>query len=144
MKLVYDINDRPPLKKNLIFALQQLLAIMAATLLVPVLVDSTGTYMSQPAALFGAGVGTLFSRMKAGFTDTIEELKEGGENFLVWFVTNFIYLIIWAVIIIVGVVIIKKILKKKCMSGRKNKATTQEQEPSQTEEEENDRMDLKE
>ena len=37
MKLVYDINDRPPLKKNLIFALQQLLAIMAATLLVPVL-----------------------------------------------------------------------------------------------------------
>ena len=87
---------------------------------------------------------TLFSRMKAGFDETVQDLKEGGENFLVWFVTNFIYLIIWAVIIIVGVVIIKKILKKKCMSGRKNKATTQEQEPSQTEEEENDRMDLKE
>ncbi len=60
MKLVYDINDRPPLKQNLIFALQQLLAIMAATLLVPVLVDGTGTYMSQPAALCGAGFGTLF------------------------------------------------------------------------------------
>ncbi len=60
MKLVYDINDRPPLKKNLIFALQQLLAIMAATLLVPVLVDASGTYMSQPAALCGAGFGTLF------------------------------------------------------------------------------------
>ncbi|MBQ9943981.1 MAG: uracil-xanthine permease [Clostridia bacterium] len=62
MKLVYDINDRPPLKKNLIFALQQLLAIMAATLLVPALVNlNTGTnYMSQPAALLGAGFGTLF------------------------------------------------------------------------------------
>ncbi|MBR1585979.1 MAG: uracil-xanthine permease [Clostridia bacterium] len=60
MKLVYDINDKPPIKKNLIYAFQQLLAIMAATLLVPILVDGTGTYMSQPAALFGAGVGTLF------------------------------------------------------------------------------------
>ena len=60
MKLVYDVHQTPPLKKNLIYAFQQLLAIMAATLLVPVLVDSTGTYMSQPAALCGAGFGTLF------------------------------------------------------------------------------------
>ena len=42
MKLVYDINQKPPLKKNLVYAFQQLLAIMAATLLVPVLADSTG------------------------------------------------------------------------------------------------------
>ncbi|MBE5782095.1 MAG: uracil-xanthine permease [Clostridiales bacterium] len=60
MKLVYDIGDKPPIKQNLIYALQQLLAIMAATLLVPVLVDASGTYMSQPAALCGAGFGTLF------------------------------------------------------------------------------------
>ena len=62
MKLVYDIADKPPIKKNLIYALQQLLAIMAATLLVPVLVNvNSGTsYMSQSAALFGAGAGTLF------------------------------------------------------------------------------------
>ncbi|MDD6683755.1 MAG: solute carrier family 23 protein [Clostridiales bacterium] len=62
MKLVYDIADKPPIKKNLIFALQQLLAIMAATLLVPILVNvNTGTnLMSQPAALCGAGFGTLF------------------------------------------------------------------------------------
>ena len=60
MKLVYDINQNPPLKKNLIYAFQQLLAIMAATLLVPILVDGTGVYMSQPAALCGAGFGTLF------------------------------------------------------------------------------------
>lgn len=60
MKLVYGINDKPPIRKNLIYAFQQLLAIMAATLLVPILVDATGTYMSQPAALCGAGFGTLF------------------------------------------------------------------------------------
>ena len=58
--LVYQPSDKPPLKKNLVYALQQLLAIMAATLLVPVLVDGNGLYMSQPAALCGAGFGTLF------------------------------------------------------------------------------------
>ena len=62
MKLVYDINDKPPIRKNLVYAFQQVLAIMAATLLVPMLVNlnSGSSYMSQPAALFGAGVGTLF------------------------------------------------------------------------------------
>ena len=62
MKLVYDVNEGPPFRKNLIYAFQQVLAIMAATLLVPVLVNSgSGTaYMSQPAALCGAGFGTLF------------------------------------------------------------------------------------
>ncbi len=60
MKLVYDVNQKPPLKKNLVYAFQQLLAIMAATLLVPILADSTGLYLNQPAALFGAGMGTLF------------------------------------------------------------------------------------
>ena len=67
VKLVYDVKDKVPLKKNLVFAFQQLLAIMAATLLVPALVnnganpDGTGiNYMNQAAALCGAGFGTLF------------------------------------------------------------------------------------
>lgn len=62
MKLVYDVNQKPPIKQNLVYAFQQVLAIMAATLLVPALVNSSSgtTYMSQPAALCGAGLGTLF------------------------------------------------------------------------------------
>ena len=62
MKLVYNTNDKPPIRKNLVYAFQQVLAIMAATLLVPMLVNlkSGSTYMSQPAALCGAGFGTLF------------------------------------------------------------------------------------
>ena len=61
MKLVYDVNERPKFSKNLVFGFQQLLAIIAATMLVPVLVNAaTGTeLLSQAAALFGAGIGTL-------------------------------------------------------------------------------------
>ena len=56
MKLAYQVNEKPPFGKNLVFAFQQLLAILAATIAVPAIV---GNGMSQSAALFGAGVGTL-------------------------------------------------------------------------------------
>ena len=56
MKLTYNVQDRPSFGKTLVFALQQLLAILAATIAVPAIV---GNGMSQSAALFGAGVGTL-------------------------------------------------------------------------------------
>ncbi len=56
MKLIYGIDDRPKLGRVIIFALQQLLAILAATIAVPAIVQNG---MSQSAALFGAGVGTL-------------------------------------------------------------------------------------
>ena len=56
MKLYYDIKDKPKFGQMLIYALQQLLAIMAATLVVPIIV---GNGMQPTAALFGAGIGTL-------------------------------------------------------------------------------------
>lgn len=56
MKLVYDINDRPDFSKRVVYAFQQVLAIMAATIAVPLII---GNGMSTAAALFGAGVGTL-------------------------------------------------------------------------------------
>ena len=59
MKLIYGIKDRPSFGKNVVFALQQIIAIMAATLLVPILVSATGLYCDPAAALFGAGAGTL-------------------------------------------------------------------------------------
>ncbi len=69
VNLVYDVNEKPPFGKNLLFALQQFLAIIAATILVPILSDSTGVYLSQSAALIGAGVGTivylLFTKFKS-------------------------------------------------------------------------------
>lgn len=61
MKLIYDVQDKPKFKANLVFAFQQLLAIIAATLLVPTLVNSIygEVVLDQAAALLGAGVGTL-------------------------------------------------------------------------------------
>ena len=41
MKLVYQVKDRPPFGKTLVFALQQLLAILAATIAVPAVINSS-------------------------------------------------------------------------------------------------------
>ena len=66
VNLVYGVKDNPGLRKTLVFAFQQVLAILAATILVPAIV---GNGMSQSAALFGAGVGTivylLFTKFKS-------------------------------------------------------------------------------
>lgn len=63
MKLIYNIETKPKemgYLKTVLFALQQLLAIMAATIAVPAIINQgTGANMSASAALFGAGVGTL-------------------------------------------------------------------------------------
>ena len=66
MNLIYGIHDKPKFSQMLLFAFQQVLAILAATIAVPAIV---GNGMSQSAALFGAGVGTLiyqlFTRFKS-------------------------------------------------------------------------------
>ena len=64
MKLVYGIKDKPKFGQLIVFAFQQLLAILAATIVVPVIINGNAGLtdefaMSQSAALFGAGVGTI-------------------------------------------------------------------------------------
>ncbi len=73
MKLIYGVKDKPKFSQLIVFAIQQLLAIMAATLVVPVIINGNietfidegavayeaTTWMSPAAALLGAGVGTL-------------------------------------------------------------------------------------
>ncbi len=60
MNLVYQIKDKPKFGQVVLFALQQLLAIMAATIAVPAVVNSvTGSDMTASAALFGAGIGSI-------------------------------------------------------------------------------------
>ena len=56
MDLIYGIKDKPKFGKVILFALQQLLAIMAATIAVPAII---GHGLTASAALFGAGVGTI-------------------------------------------------------------------------------------
>lgn len=66
MKLIYDVEDKPKFNKLLVFALQQVLAIMAATIAVPTII---GLPTQIPAAILGAGLGTivylLFTKFKS-------------------------------------------------------------------------------
>ena len=68
MQLVYGIKDKPSFPKLLLFALQQLLAILAATIAVPMII---GHGMSTSAALFGAGVGTLVYQLFTKFNSPV-------------------------------------------------------------------------
>ena len=43
MKLIYGVKDKPRFSQVIVFAIQQLLAIMAATLVVPVIINSNVT-----------------------------------------------------------------------------------------------------
>ncbi|MCQ2602812.1 MAG: uracil-xanthine permease, partial [Clostridia bacterium] len=64
--LIYDVEDKPKFGKLLVFALQQVLAIMAATIAVPTII---GLPTQIPAAILGAGIGTivylLFTKFKS-------------------------------------------------------------------------------
>ncbi|MBQ4444042.1 MAG: uracil-xanthine permease [Clostridia bacterium] len=66
MKMIYNVEDKPAWSKLLVFAFQQVLAIMAATIAVPHII---GLDAQIPAAILGAGVGTivylLFTRFKS-------------------------------------------------------------------------------
>ena len=56
MKLIFQPSDKPKFGQILIFAFQQLLAILAATICVPAQAGIAG---GESAALLGAGIGTL-------------------------------------------------------------------------------------
>ncbi|MBR2448173.1 MAG: uracil-xanthine permease [Clostridia bacterium] len=67
-KLVYGIHDKPKFSQLIVFAIQQLLAIMAATIAVPAIV---GNGMTASAALFGAGVGTIVYQLFTKFRSPV-------------------------------------------------------------------------
>ena len=56
MKMIFDVGDKPKAGQLVVFALQQMLAILAATIAVPMII---GNGLTPSAAMFGAGVGTL-------------------------------------------------------------------------------------
>lgn len=60
-KMVYDINETPPLTTWIILALQHVFAMFGATILVPILVNSAAgaEVLTIPVALVASGIGTL-------------------------------------------------------------------------------------
>lgn len=127
MKLIYDVEDRMGFGKLIVFAVQQLLAIMAATLVVPMIV---GHEMRSEAALFGAGVGTLvyvaFTRKKSpvflgssfAFLGSMAAAFAGGVSMEVGYLglilgaifAGLVYVAIAAVVKVVGVEWINKLM----------------------------------
>lgn len=73
MKLTYGISDKPKAGQLIVFAIQQLLAVLAATIAVPSIVNDAieGANMSQSAALFGAGIGTIVYLLFTGFKSPV-------------------------------------------------------------------------
>ena len=126
MQLTYGIKDRPKFGKNLVFAFQQIISIMAATLLVPILVSSVGLKCDPAAALFGAGAGSivylLFTRFKSpvflgsSFTFLGALQAAATQNYGYWGLiigvtfAGLVYVIIALVIKFVGAGWIKKLL----------------------------------
>ena len=59
--LLLDVNEKPELAKWIILAIQHVFAMFGATILVPILVNSTAgeTVLTIPVALVTSGIGTL-------------------------------------------------------------------------------------
>lgn len=127
MKLDYGIKSKPPISKILIFAFQQMIAIMAATLLVPIVVEmNSGLKCDPAAALFGAGAGTivylLFTRFKSpvflgsSFTFLGALTAAATQNYGYWGLiigvafVGLVYVVIAIIIKLVGSGWIKKLL----------------------------------
>ncbi len=60
-KMVLDVNEKPQVAKWIILAFQHVFAMFGATILVPILVNSTAgeTVLTIPVALVTSGIGTL-------------------------------------------------------------------------------------
>lgn len=82
---------------------------------------------------------SLLTRMKEGFIDTCYNVQEGAANFMVWLVTNLLYLLIWGVVLAAAVIIVRKCVKKALVKKAAAKGTV----ISKTDEEQYDRMDTK-
>ena len=59
--MIYDLWDKPPVVELILLSLQRLCAIFGATILVPIVVNSTvgEPVLSVPVALISSGIGTL-------------------------------------------------------------------------------------
>ena len=127
MKLAFDVESKPKTGQLIIFAFQQMLAVLAATIAVPMIVDNG---LTPSAAMFGAGVGTLvyllFTKRKSpvflsssfAFINSMFAAFAGGVSMsLGWlgliigaFFAGLVYVVIAAVVKFVGVNWINKIM----------------------------------
>ena len=70
---------------------------------------------------------TVGDRIGKGLSDNLYDIGEGIKNFIVWFVTNLPYLLIWAVVIVVVILVIRVLVKKAKAKKQKRLETYQQQ-----------------
>jgi len=63
---------------------------------------------------------TMWDKMKNGLSDTFYDIKIGMENFVVFVVVNFPYLLFWGIIITIGMVIVIRKKRKRVLVQRMN------------------------
>jgi len=51
---------------------------------------------------------TLWERISNGFKNTMYDISEGAQDFLVWFIVNIPYIVFWCAVIVVVVVVLKR------------------------------------
>jgi len=64
----------------------------------------------SPSVELKQSVGT---RIKNGLSNTLYNITEGFKNFIVWFVVNLPYILIWGVIIAIIIIIIRRFIRKR-------------------------------
>ncbi|MBR5543033.1 MAG: uracil-xanthine permease [Oscillospiraceae bacterium] len=68
MKMIFDVEAKPKFGQLVVFAIQQMLAIMAATIAVPMII---GNSLTPAAAMFGAGCGTIIYQLFTKFKSPV-------------------------------------------------------------------------
>ena len=88
--LIYDVQDQPKFSNLVVFAFQQLLAILAATIAVPTII---GIPTKIPAAILGAGIGGLtiqipYAIAENGMIEKTIQITSIGTALILGIVTN--------------------------------------------------------
>lgn len=84
-------------------------------------VDYSTVYMdvSEVQELTPVAERTVPERIADGFMGTLKDIGDGVVEFIIWFLVNIPYLVIWAVVITVVVLVVRKIWKKKSKKRKK-------------------------
>jgi len=56
---------------------------------------------------------TIWERISSGWANTMDDISDGAQDFLVWLVSNLPYLLFWAVVIVLFVIFVKKKNEKR-------------------------------
>lgn len=66
---------------------------------------------------------TALERMGEGFVESVEDILDGLKEFVIWFIVNIPYFILWIIIIVIIIMIIKGLKKVFKWGKKKNKNT---------------------